>query len=320
MISRRPSADSSHRQRRLALLLTVGLAAATCALALAACGSSGKSSRTGASVNARVRGVHARTWGAELPGLDQYSRRARPVTRGQISRANVPQQAPAGRWPARGDTREHEAEDAAPRAVHARAWRPQLPRPEHPQPRPVHDRTATRLQHRRPCVQTSGRDMRGRMTSASLTSATAKRPTRLTLTRVPARSFRTNPDPQTQRDEAGAAARSEPGAGDIPSCRCTTSWRVNERRGLRGREGSRGRSPNSGRAPAVSRPADRALRGRRGRPRDARRGIKAGHGDLITRGHDAGARAWRPEIKASASLDFDSGDRRYSLCLCEAVG
>ena len=114
----------------------------------------------------RVRGVHALTWGAELPRLEQHSRRARAVARVQISRANVPQQAPAGRWPARGDTREHEAEHPAPRGVHARAWRPQLPRPQDPQSWPARDRAAAGHQHRRPRVHPGGSRVRGPMTSS----------------------------------------------------------------------------------------------------------------------------------------------------------
>ncbi len=56
MTNRQPSQNSRQRHRRPTLLLTVGLAAgaATCTLALAACGSSGKSSRTGASVNPQL--------------------------------------------------------------------------------------------------------------------------------------------------------------------------------------------------------------------------------------------------------------------------
>jgi hypothetical protein len=54
MRNRQRSQQPRERHRRPTALLTIALAAATCTIAIAACGSSGKSSRTGASVNPQL--------------------------------------------------------------------------------------------------------------------------------------------------------------------------------------------------------------------------------------------------------------------------
>jgi hypothetical protein len=51
---RQRSQQPRQRHRRPIVLLTIALAAATCTIAIAACGSSGKSSRTGAPVNPQL--------------------------------------------------------------------------------------------------------------------------------------------------------------------------------------------------------------------------------------------------------------------------
>ena len=126
----------------------------------------------------RVRCVHALARGAELPGRAQYSRRGDELARVPIGRTGVPQIRSARRRPAWRDTREHEAEHAAPRAVHARAWRPQLPRPDDPQPRPSQHGTSAGHRHRRPRVHSGGKRVRGPVNTASISVRSGRAPRR----------------------------------------------------------------------------------------------------------------------------------------------
>ncbi len=120
--------------------------------------------RLGPNEPARVREVRTLARGAELPGRPQHSSGGSAVAGVPVCREDLRQATARRRGPARGGIGEHEAQLAQARAVHACPRGFELPRPDDPQPRPVHERTSGRHQHRLAGVPTGGNRVRGPVT------------------------------------------------------------------------------------------------------------------------------------------------------------